>query len=92
MPKKKKISFWQKIKNSLANLVSTQLWLVILLAIMGGSLLSLNFVATTAYDDWRADKATELVRVHHNQIQGHLDNVVPMIEICLRGGAQWIWM
>jgi len=96
MPKKKKPTRWQKIKRVLGAILSAvfspKTGLAAILAIIAGALLSLSLMSATAYDTWRADRATEDVRILHHRVQGILDNMAPMVEMCVSQGHHWVWL
>lgn len=92
MPRRKKPTKWEKVKGVFATIFSPKVVLGALLAVIAGALLSLSFISATAYDTWRADMATKDVRILHHRVQGILDNMAPMVEMCVSRGNHWVWL
>lgn len=92
MPRRKKPTKWEKVKSVFAAIFSPKVALGALLAVIAGALLSLSFISATAFDTWRADRASEDVRVLHHRVHGILDNMAPMVEMCVSKGNHWVWL
>jgi len=92
MSKKKKPTKWERVKAALKKIFSPITGLALLLTIIAGALLSLSFMSATAYDTWRADRASEDVRILDHRVQAILDNMAPMVEMCVSQGHHWVWL